>query len=55
MLGDREGKKDSTSEVQDPAKGTRGLSTLNRCIGRLVLVGGAKAERFRGVTGTKAT
>ena len=55
MLKDRRGKENSTGEARDPIKGTRGLSTLSRCAGRLMLVGGAKAKRFRGVTDTKAT
>ena len=55
VLGDRKGREDGASEARDPVEGTRGLSILGRCTGRLVPVGGAKAERFRGVTGTEAT
>ena len=55
MLGDRGGRENSAGEARDPVKGTRGLFTLSRYAGRLMLVGEAKVKRFRGVTGTEAT
>ena len=55
MLKNKRGRKNSTSEARDPVKGIRELFILGRCAGRLILVDEAKAERFRGVIGTKAT